>query len=94
MKPLSLMICLAAAPGIAFSATPAAQLAASCAACHLSGADGAGIPPIAGHDEKRIEQTMLAYRSDAHGSQIMHVVAAALSPAEIATIAHYLAGTQ
>ena len=51
-----------------------------------------GIPPVVGLDENRIVQSMRAYRSGERTSQIMHVVAAALSPEEIAAIAHYLAG--
>ncbi len=84
----------AARPGAAASAMEGSQLAAACASCHRPDGRGTGIPPIAGLDEDRIVKSMLAYRSDVHGSQIMHVVAAALSPDEIAAIARYLARRQ
>jgi len=70
--------------------TRGAQLAAACSSCHQSAPGSAGIPPI-GRTQGGIETAMLAYRSDAGRSQIMHVVAAALTPAEISDVARYLA---
>jgi cytochrome subunit of sulfide dehydrogenase len=68
-----------------------ARLAAICAACHRLDGRDAGIPPIVGLDRNSIVQGMLAYRSGERASQLMHIVASALSPAEIATVAQYLA---
>ncbi len=75
----------------AVSTSQGGQLAASCAACHAAQAHDGAIPTILGWNEQRLAATMMAYRADAGRSQIMHVVAAALSPDEIAAVAHYLA---
>ncbi len=68
-----------------------AYLAATCAACHLPRGGGKAIPALAGRDEKSLAGAILAYRSGARQSQIMHAVAGALSEDEIATVAHVLA---
>jgi sulfide dehydrogenase cytochrome subunit len=86
------LACLAAQPCTAASGNQGAQLAASCASCHRPDGRDNGIPPVVGLDESRIVQSMRAYRSGERTSQIMHVVAAALSPEEIAAVAHSLAG--
>jgi cytochrome c553 len=86
------LACLAAQPCVAASGNQGAQLAASCASCHRPDGRDTGIPPVAGLDESRIVQTLRAYRSGERASQIMHVVAAALSSEESAAVAHYLAG--
>jgi cytochrome c553 len=83
-----------ARPSAAASVVEGSQLAAACASCHRPDGRGTGIPTIAGLDEDRIVKLMLAYRLESHGNQIMHVVASALSPEEIAAIAHYLARQQ
>lgn len=77
------------------AAVPDAQgrlLAGACAGCHDPDAQGDAIPPIAGLPENQIVQSMRAYRSGKRSSQIMHVVATALSEQETAAIAHYYAG--
>jgi cytochrome c553 len=68
-----------------------AEIAAACASCHRPDGLGSGIPVIAGLPEASIGGAMLAYRSGTRPDQIMQVVARALSPAEIATVARYLA---
>ncbi len=81
------------APGAAMAGSQVAgsRVAAACAACHrLDGRDTA-LPPVAGADEAGIVRALLAYRAPDASSQIMHVVAGALSPEEIAAVAHYLA---
>ena len=86
------LACLAVQPCAAASGNQGAQLAASCAACHRPDGRDTGIPPVVGLDETRIVQSMRAYQSGERTNQIMHVVAAALSPEEITAVAHYLAG--
>lgn len=65
--------------------------ASACASCHRPEGAGTAIPSIAGWDEKRIVDAMLAYRSGQRASQIMRVVASAVSLDEIAAIARVLA---
>lgn len=77
--------------GGAVAATPGSQLAAACSSCHRSDIGESAIPLIAGQNEEHIVQLMLAYRSGLRSSQIMQVVAGALSPEEITDIAHFLA---
>ncbi len=68
-----------------------AQLAATCASCHsLKGSD-AGIPIIAGLDEQRIIDAMLAYRASEAPRHVMHAIALSLSDEELANVARYLA---
>ena len=83
------LVCAAAAPSRA--AAPPAQLSAACAGCHAPEGPGAGIPSLAGLDEAGIERSMLDYRSGRRPSQIMHVIASALSQAEIEAIAQFIA---
>jgi len=96
------LICPVGRARAATLGAPGSQTAAACASCHLPDGHGSGIPPIAGLTEGRIAQLMFGYRSSepgAHGtgspvvpgSQIMYVVANALSPQEITDVAHYLA---
>jgi sulfide dehydrogenase cytochrome subunit len=80
-----------ARPCAAATAEQGRGLAASCASCHRTDGHDTVIPSIAGLDESRIIRLMLAYRSADQGSQIMHVVAGALSPEEIEAVAHYVA---
>lgn len=62
-----------------------------CASCHrLDGRDH-GIPSITGLDEKKLVETMEAFRSGKRSSQIMNVVARSLSGEDIAALAAYLA---
>ena len=82
---------IVAASRIANSATPAAQLASACASCHRHDGQDSAIAPLVGMNEGRLVDTMLAYRSGERSSQIMQVVAAALSREQIDTVAHYLA---
>jgi cytochrome c553 len=84
-----LLACLSALPAAAD--TPGRPLAAACASCHRLDGHAAEISPLLGKDEGAIVQAMLAYRSGARESQIMHIVATALSPDEITAIGHYLA---
>ena len=86
------LACLAAQPCAAASGNQGTQLAASCASCHRPDGRDTGIPPVVGLDESRIVQSMRAYRAGERTSQIMNVVAAALSAEETAAVAHYLAG--
>ena len=83
--------CLAVQRSALAADAQGAQIAAVCASCHPLDGRNTGIPPLAGLDEAKIAQAMLAYRSGERTSQTMHVVAAALSPAEIARVARYLA---
>lgn len=72
------------------AADTAAQLAGACVACHRLDGQDSGIPAIVGRPEADIVSAMTAYRAGARPSQIMRVVANALTPAEIVAIAHYL----
>jgi cytochrome c553 len=79
-----------AMPAAVASGVNAAELAAVCASCH--GPSGAsGIPSLVEQGAGQIEALMLAYRAGARDSQIMTVIANALSPDEIAAIARALA---
>jgi cytochrome c553 len=78
-------------PGAAEAANQGRDIAAACASCHRPDGHDTVIRPIAGLDESRIVKLMLAYRTAGQGSQIMHVVAGALTPEEIDAVAHYLA---
>ena len=86
------LVCLGAQSCAAASDNQGAQLAAPCASCHRVDGRDTGIPPVVGLDESRIVKSLLAYRSGESEGHIMHVVAAALSPEQIAAVAHYLAG--
>jgi cytochrome subunit of sulfide dehydrogenase len=86
------LVCLVAQPCAAATDTRGAQIAAACASCHRVDGRDSGIPPVVGLDEVRIVKSLWAYRSGERAGPIMHVVAAALSPEEIAAVAHYLAG--
>ncbi len=92
---LGVMACVALLPRWSHAAVNATQgraLAAVCAACHDTEVRDTAIPTIAGMSEARLRGLMMAYRSGKRSSQIMHVVASALSSEEIAAIAHYIAG--
>jgi cytochrome c553 len=92
---IALALALAGLIALPCAAAPADQgrgLAAACASCHRTDGHDSVIPSIAGLDESRIVHLMLVYRSTDQGSQIMHVVAGALSPEEIEAVAHFVAG--
>jgi cytochrome c553 len=89
---IAALVYLIAQPSAVASDSQGAQLAASCASCHRVDGRDTGIPPVVGLDEGRIVKSLRAYRSGERAGQIMHVVAAALSPEEIAAVAHFLAG--
>jgi cytochrome c553 len=78
-------------PCAAAPANQGRELAAACASCHRPDGHDTVIPSIAGLDESRIVHLMLAYRSAERGSQIMRVVADALTPEEIEAVANYVA---
>lgn len=78
-------------PQAAADDTQGAQLAATCASCHIPVGKGAGIPSIAGLDEASITRAMLAYKASERPSHVMHAVALSLSEEELASIARYLA---
>ena len=59
-----------------------AQLAATCASCHALNGSDEGIPIIAGLDEQRIIDAMLAYRASETPSHVMHAIALSLSDEE------------
>jgi len=67
-----------------------AQIAATCASCHDPGGRELAIPPIAA-DERAIVNAMLAFRTSASPSYVMHAVALSLSDGELAAVARYLA---
>ena len=67
------------------------ELAASCAACHRPGGGGSAIPALVGLDEAQLATILLEYRSGVRRSQIMRVIADAISPEEIVRVAHALA---
>jgi cytochrome c553 len=66
------------------------QLAASCSSCHGEPGGDNAIPSIIGLDKAHMVQAMLEFRAGARQGPIMHVVASALSPDEIAALAQYL----
>ena len=82
---------LAMTHGASAMSDQGAQLAAACASCHRLDGGGTGIPAVVGLDQTSITQAMLAYRSGARASQVMQVVARALTPEQIASVARYLA---
>jgi len=63
-----------------------AQIAATCASCHDPG--GREITAL---DEGAIVNAMLAFRTSASPSYVMHAVALSLSDGELAAVARYLA---
>ena len=75
------------------SASNARELAATCAACHGPPGREPAIPDITGLDENHCMQMLVAYRKGERRSQVMQIVAAALTPDEIAAVAHFLAST-
>jgi cytochrome c553 len=83
---------------VAVAAGPGRQLASACAGCHLVEpkdlTEPTAIPALTGLSEADIVRRMLAYRADEKSSQVMHVVAGALSPEEIVAVAHYIAAQQ
>ena len=85
------LACWFAASSGAAPGNTGGQLAAACASCHRLDHGDAGTASIAGMEESQLVQMLLAYRSGQRPSQIMQVVAGALSPDEIAAVAHYLA---
>jgi cytochrome c553 len=68
-----------------------AQIAATCASCHDPGGRELSIPPITALDEGAIVNAMLAFRTSASPSYVMHAVALSLSDGELAAVARYLA---
>ena len=85
-----LLACLAAVPAFADPAAHDRALAAFCSSCHSLRGATSGIPSVAGMQETQIEQSLLAYRNRQRSSQIMQVVAASLTPDEIAEVSRYL----
>ena len=81
---------LIALPAVALAGPDGGQLAASCASCH-GGSGGAGIANLADLNAAQMVQAIMSYRRGERRSQIMRVVAAALSPDEIMAVAAYLA---
>ncbi len=90
-------VCLAflagsgARAGTTHATAEATELAAPCASCHSDDGRNKFIPVLSGMDENRFLQRMADFRRQTHGDQIMHVVANALTPQEIAAIAQYFA---
>jgi cytochrome c553 len=84
------LIGLATQAEAALSGNQGSQLAASCASCHGASAGNGAIPSLAGLTELQINQAMTSFRSSTREGPIMHIVASALSPEEIAAVAHYL----
>lgn len=74
----------------AISGNQGRQLAASCTSCHAANTDTSAIPSLAGLTDLQITEAMAAFRSGTREGPIMHIVASALSPEEIAAVAHYL----
>jgi cytochrome c553 len=91
MIPRGVVALIALLAPLPAGAADGSQLAASCASCHAAGGTGAAIPSIAGTGAGRIVGLMLGYRSGARQSQIMQIVATALTPGEIVAVAQYLA---
>jgi cytochrome c553 len=91
LAPVLALLGLIAQPSAAAPADQGRELAAACASCHRTDGHDTVIPSIAGLDESRIVHLMLAYRAAEQGSQIMHVVAGALTAEEIEAVAHYVA---
>lgn len=68
-------------------------LAASCAACHgTNGNSVGGTPVLAGLDHGHFVSQMMAFRSGARASTVMHHHAKGLTPEEIDRLATYFAG--
>jgi cytochrome c553 len=84
------LIGLASQAQAAMSGNQGRQLAASCASCHDANPGDRAIPSLAGLTELQINQAMTSFRSGTREGPIMHIVASALSPEEIAAVAHYL----
>jgi len=74
----------------ALSGNQGSQLAASCTSCHGTNPSNGGIPSLAGLTEPQIIQAMTSFRTGKRQGPIMHIVASALSPEEIAAVANYL----
>ena len=87
---ISIMI-LSADQGTAADNERGAQLVAMCAACHRLDGHDIAIPSIVGVDVQKLAEAMVAFKSGARSSQIMHAVALQLNDAEIETLAEYLA---
>lgn len=67
-------------------------LAASCAACHgTNGNSVGGTPVLAGLDQGHFVSQMMAFRSGARASTVMHHHAKGLTPEEIQQLAAYFA---
>lgn len=95
---MTLVLRLLATMMVAVSASAAvaddghnAQLASFCASCHRLDGQAGGSAPIVGLDRDRFQSLMTEFRADNHPNHIMHAVSLALSDAEIAALAGYLA---
>ena len=91
---LLLGLCLLAAGATRCVAAPdatGAQLAATCAACHLLDDRGAATPSIVGIEADRLAQIMHAFKSGERRNHLMTAVSNSLSDQEIVAIARYLA---
>lgn len=74
--------------GVTYNVYQAAQLTASCTACHLSG--GELLMPVNDRSAAELSYALLTYRSDADGSTVMHRIARGLSEDDIRLIAQHL----
>jgi cytochrome c553 len=85
---------LSTATHAAMTGSDGRQLSASCASCHAAPGGDNAIPSLAGLDKAQIVQAMLDFRAGTRQGPIMHIVASALSPDEIAALAQYLSAQQ
>lgn len=68
------------------------NLAASCAACHGTDGNSAGVmPPLAGQNKGLIVRAMREFRSGSRPATVMHQLAKGYTDAQIETIAGYFA---
>ena len=69
----------------------AATLSIACSGCHS--AAGGAIPALEGRTEASIRDSLLAYKSAADGTTVMHRMMRGYSDADIDAISAYLAGS-
>lgn len=99
-KNLEASLCILAACGLGVPAVAASEvqlgafLAGTCTTCHQTQAAQPAMPAIIGWDEAKFVAAMAAFRSGERPEPIMRAVAASLSDAEIAALAHYLAAQE
>ncbi|WP_139792407.1 c-type cytochrome [Henriciella litoralis] len=67
-----------------------ASLALSCSGCH--GAKGGAIANLDGYTAADLSERLMAYKTDAEGTTVMHRLMRGYSDAEIQSVSAYIAG--